>query len=717
MTVNRIPRPGRWRLVLAVLSLCCCSLISSRAQSVTLAWTPGASSGIAGYYLLFGTNSGNLTSTIDVGTNTTVTVSGLVPGQTYYFEVEAYDSARILSPPSNVASFLVPVTTPPAPSGAQLAVVSPASGPPGTPVYIYGSGLSSASSVRFNGVSAQFNISSDGLLVATVPTTATSGSLAITTSSGVAVANFVVVPGVPPANDNFNNAQSLGGSFSIASTNTVGATKQSGEPNHAGNSGGSSVWYRWTAPATGQWSLDSIGSSFTTLLAVYTGNAVSSLSLVSNNLSAGHLTNSFTFNATAGVTYQIAADGYNGAVGSLVLHLEPFTPIATVYATTFESTGGFFSSLPLGGESGWISQGTAGNGIDLNIFPGYGQQAFIGFTSLSPAVNSLLYVPLNYTVNTNNGPIITFSVMMQIDASVLSSYNSIFAWVVRNTAGHECFRLSFDDYTKAINYSLDDGNGPVYTGFSFSDSAAYNLVLTMDYAHNVWSASLNGSTFVFQKPITTSGAAMTLGDIDASESFRVLSQPGSDGMVFDNYSITAGPSPSPVIVQAPQSQTVSAGNNAFLGALAAGAPPLVYQWYFNNNPITNATNASLMLTGLTPAQTGSYVLVAANAYGGVSTSATIAVTSPPAKSAFVGRFSLGTGGALLNLNVAAGNNYRLLVSTNLHTWTTLNSFFAPVPMQYVLTPRPTPPATAFTAWCRPDVRAARSIPKNTASWR
>src|SRR5439155_2897475 len=58
------------------------------------------------------------------------------------------------------------------------------------------------------------------------------------------------LPPAPPPNDNLTNAIALpGGSPSIIGT-SVSATKEPGEPNHAGNSGGHSVWYAWTAPSS-----------------------------------------------------------------------------------------------------------------------------------------------------------------------------------------------------------------------------------------------------------------------------------------------------------------------------------------------------------------------------------------------------------------------------------------------------------------------------------
>ena len=59
--------------------------LPSQAQttaSVTLAWNPSASSGIAGYRLHYGTSSGTYPNVIDVGNTITATVSRLTAGQT-----------------------------------------------------------------------------------------------------------------------------------------------------------------------------------------------------------------------------------------------------------------------------------------------------------------------------------------------------------------------------------------------------------------------------------------------------------------------------------------------------------------------------------------------------------------------------------------------------------------------------------------------------------
>ncbi len=126
---------------------------------------------------------------------------------------------------------------------------------------------------------------------------------------------------VPPANDAFANAQVVTGPSGSATGSNVNATKEPGEPNHAGNAGGASIWYRWVAPASGTATIDTSGSSFDTLLGVYTGSTVGTLSGVASNDDApGVKTSQAAFSAVSGTTYQIAVDGHNGATGSVTLH-------------------------------------------------------------------------------------------------------------------------------------------------------------------------------------------------------------------------------------------------------------------------------------------------------------------------------------------------------------------------------------------------------------
>lgn len=131
-----------------------------------------------------------------------------------------------------------------------------------------------------------------------------------------------------PGNDDFEAAVELQGTKSmIFGYGNVGATKQAGEPNHAGNMGGASVWFAWRAPITGSVRFDACQASFRPLFAVYTGSSLQSLEPIAQSddpVSSGCLGGSegVAFNIDAGTVYRLAVDGFDGATGRLGLGID-----------------------------------------------------------------------------------------------------------------------------------------------------------------------------------------------------------------------------------------------------------------------------------------------------------------------------------------------------------------------------------------------------------
>ena len=128
------------------------------------------------------------------------------------------------------------------------------------------------------------------------------------------------------SNNLFANRQQLKGSLVNVTGSNVGATRETGEPNIEGVSGGKSVWWIWTATVAGRVTISTAGSSFDTTLGVYRGTSVNGLTrVISNddaNAAANDYTSKVTFNAVAGQTYQIAVDGYDGDSGTIKLSLD-----------------------------------------------------------------------------------------------------------------------------------------------------------------------------------------------------------------------------------------------------------------------------------------------------------------------------------------------------------------------------------------------------------
>ncbi|MCC5806640.1 MAG: S8 family serine peptidase [Opitutales bacterium] len=159
----------------------------------------------------------------------------------------------------------------------------------------------------------------------------------------------------PPANDGFTDAIEMRGSRWTATGHNLGASREPGEPRVDGgyfeepDNNFRSVWWKWTAPVTGEVAVDTMGSESVNVIGVFTGNAVNALSPVtevpknsgnpfngdasvrarSGNNNGGPT----TFVAQAGTTYHITVQGAGFIVPSsgpirLTLTGPPAVPFA-----------------------------------------------------------------------------------------------------------------------------------------------------------------------------------------------------------------------------------------------------------------------------------------------------------------------------------------------------------------------------------------------------
>lgn len=142
----------------------------------------------------------------------------------------------------------------------------------------------------------------------------------------------------PPPNDNFASAQVVGPALPVSVTGTnVDATVEAAEPQHWGRPPRSTVWYRWTAPATQAVEINLAGSSFDTILAVYTGSNLAGLTEVASDDDTYHDDGAVRISAVSGTTYQIAVGGYGDtAKGTIQLAIGR---LGTVTGTVTGPTG------------------------------------------------------------------------------------------------------------------------------------------------------------------------------------------------------------------------------------------------------------------------------------------------------------------------------------------------------------------------------------------
>ncbi|RKQ88105.1 Ig-like protein group 3 [Solirubrobacter pauli] len=177
--------------------------------------------------------------------------------------------------------------------------------------------------------------------------------VAVDGGAPLAEGQFTLALALAPANDDIAFAAPMAGSGAVAGT-TSAASTEPGEPQHAGLTGGRSVWFHWTPARTGPVSLDTCGSGLDALLAVYTRSGTALTPVVADDNGCGTTAARVTFTATAGQEYYVAVDGKNGAEGEFLLWLPPandlFAAAQTINGAAPTATGSTAHSLAEPGE-------------------------------------------------------------------------------------------------------------------------------------------------------------------------------------------------------------------------------------------------------------------------------------------------------------------------------------------------------------------------------
>ena len=139
----------------------------------------------------------------------------------------------------------------------------------------------------------------------------------------------------------------------------VGSLKEPGEPDHCGIPGGASQWLTYLADRDGVLALNTDGSSYDTVLAVYRGSGADFASLIpvacDNNSGSNGLTSSLHFITTSGTTYFIVVDGVGGASGRCVLNYttlgESQAPTVTITSAPPANSGLTNGSVTVSGAA------------------------------------------------------------------------------------------------------------------------------------------------------------------------------------------------------------------------------------------------------------------------------------------------------------------------------------------------------------------------------
>lgn len=465
-----------------------------------------------------------------------------------------------------------------------------------------------------------------------------------------------------PASDSFETRAPLLNLLNLISYSNVGATGQPGEPLHAGVPGGRSVWFTWTPLLGGVVTFSTAGSSFDTLLAVYTGNNLTNLTEVaSDDDSDGFYTSKVTFNAVAGTQYSIVVDGAYGAEGNIILSssqqlLAPSVPrIVSGPQTQVTSLGGdaTFTAVATGKALSyqWLFNDVALAGAtaaSLQISNVTAAQVGLYRVQVSSGSQTQRSAPAGLQIGIVDGqadPAGQARDKFQAEADAATGVTGLVltksGMRTLNTGGH-IRRLSsgasrgytgmqvFSTYGSATqsgepnNCSTPGGSSswtslqPPENGALTIDTAGSNFKTILGvYTGNGadFSSLVNVACGVGANTATNNGRVTFAATANTVYYISVDGVDGAYGTVMLSWSLAVPPS----IVSQPPSQSLSPGTNVTLNVTAAGNPAPRCQWFYNGSLLSGATNWSLTISNFQDYCQGRYQVLARNTSGSAAT--------------------------------------------------------------------------------------------------
>ena len=502
-----------------------------------------------------------------------------------------------------------------------------------------------------------------------------------------------------PGGDLFAARASLPDNSGALRGNNATATSEANEPRHAGKPGGKSVWYTWQPGQSGVATLSTAGSTFDTLLAVYQGTAVNSLTLIaSDDDSGGTGTSLLQFNAVAGQIYQIVIDGHGGESGDYLLTWS--LVVAPALPEIIEQPVGL--TRPNGGNGALAVVATGPNltfqwfkdGAPVNSATAY----TLNLASFSVSDVGHYFVRISTGLQTVDS--VTVSVEMGTDPNAQSQdkfedlfggaagpggsglpHRSGFTSVAAGTLGTQVFS-SVGSGTQSGEPATGGASGGASRWFYLKPTSAGVMIIdTIGSTFDTIMTVYTGPSLFSLSPVTSDDNSAPDGirsrvrfDAVAGQQYYVVVDGvgGATGTVYLNYGLGTAP----VITVSPQSSTNLTGASVTLTSAAMGLAAPTYQWRKNGINLAGAVGATLPLGPVTSAQAGTYTLVASNFLGGaVSQPGIVTVATRRSFANGLGAPDAGlvlTNGAL-RLTLTGGGYGALVidVSTNLVNWTPL----------------------------------------------
>ncbi|MDA1273734.1 MAG: immunoglobulin domain-containing protein [Verrucomicrobia bacterium] len=446
---------------------------------------------------------------------------------------------------------------------------------------------------------------------------------ALTTGNSAATAP----PPIEQAEGTFNGGDTSGGGNQIARRNASPGT-------------GSERWFAWRAPGNGIATFSTAGSSFDTVMWIYTGTSPNLTAVGADDDRGGFLSSEVRFNAVQGTAYLINVKGFEGATGQIVVGFKleatverlPELVNSPESRTAIAGSDVTFTVAALGTQ---LSYQWLADGVEI-----------AGATGPSLVLSGVKETDAkNYSVRTASGARTVESAAASLQVGTIAEVAQDKFKNAVGTAGSAPQLQSLANRSAGL---LQAGGSAATLAFSTVGSGkeagepnhceeAGGTSRWIKYAatqSGVVRFSTEGSAFdtVLAVYRGVEFASLTLEGCDNNS--------GSDGKSsVVNVAVTAGRTyyvavdgvggaaglvklsyeagQKPEITVQPQGQTVEQGSTAALFVLTSGGAGLSFQWYKDGGPIAGETSQAVQFLSVNQGDAGSYEVEISNFAGTV----------------------------------------------------------------------------------------------------
>lgn len=463
------------------------------------------------------------------------------------------------------------------------------------------------------------------------------------------------------------------------------ATVEAGEPNHGGKVGGHSLWISWVAPTNGVVRFETKASGFDTLLAAYQSNPTNGSTFAdlreaarADDSEGFEEESEIEFGVFTGERYEIAVDGYFGAVGKVELSwkFDPLpVPPAKVLASPPDRSVNLNETVSLNvtvtnaanSQFNWYFNGNEiPSAVSTNLVIANFQAANVGRYKFRVSSDGVHYfsIPTEIQINTDGAsntlaqpkfrdtpatPLIganeggSSSLRVLNRAASGGGITTMGVGVVRGYNGSQIFNTT---------YAVTDPLEPPHCGVGGGNAywllyqAPTNGTLTLNTVGSTYDTVLetytyNGALTSYQDLITlacandsfgTNGPAQVQIPVVKARQY-IVSVNGVNaafGTAWLNYSLNTNQLPQPPTLTAtPPALTVAAGANVTLTAPVTGSVPMGFAWRKDSVLISGQTAPALVLANVSNTHTGNYSFTVTNDLGSVTGTFALKVVVPP----------------------------------------------------------------------------------------